>query len=479
MAAGRDPSTSGGGGGGTKVGDAFVEIGANTAPLRGGLAESKKQLSAWGTRTTGAANVATRGIARFRTMVGLATFAISGLAARLGIATIIKSFMAQEQAAKRLGAAIAAQGGEVRRLLPGYKAFASAIQRVTRYGDEALMEQMAFAVNMGVTTDQLEDATKAAVGLAAKYQIDLKTSMMLVGRASQGQTQMLTRYGIVLAETLSPQEKFNKLLEIGAGAFRLAEADAKTLAGAQEQMKNALGDSREELGGMYVDLVNLRQVYIDVAKKAFAFNDEMRTMRIGGAFIRFAEEFKAAMKMMWNAIMSPFRVVSNAFGTLFANIVDNARIAGLNMWRALFEPLKGGQDFVWHSFSEGFDQAFDDILKRDQEILDEMNANIERRTQAAEDSSAAIVDAEDEVTKAKQRSMGVFQSFGDIVREAQKYTVKIAAGAAGAAGGKPLSRDEANAVIRVEQDKEATDLLRSMDDFLKKIEGKLPSPVFS
>jgi hypothetical protein len=107
---------------------------------------------------------------------------------------------------------------------------------------------MTYAKNLGVQTSQLEAAAKAAVGLAAKYRLDLNSAMQLVGRASQGQTQMLTRYGIILEETLSPQEKFNALLKIGADSFSLAEAQAKTASGEIAQMNNAVGDYGEVLG---------------------------------------------------------------------------------------------------------------------------------------------------------------------------------------------------------------------------------------
>jgi hypothetical protein len=107
---------------------------------------------------------------------------------------------------------------------------------------------MAYATNLGVTRDRLKEATKAAIGLAAKYKLDLQTAFMLIGRASKGQTQMLTRYGIVLGDTLTEQEKFNEILRLGAEAFGLATAEANTLQGSAEQLKNAWGDLKEAIG---------------------------------------------------------------------------------------------------------------------------------------------------------------------------------------------------------------------------------------
>ena len=165
-----------------------------------------------------------------------------------GMRSMVAAFIAQENAERSL---IAATGASIE----SYKKFAAGIQKLTIYGDEQILSQMAYAKNLGVATDQLEDATTAAVGLAAKYRLDLATSMMLVGRASQGQTQMLTRYGIVLDQSLSAQEKFNAVLKIGAASFSLATEETKTLSGWWTQFKNNAGDMGEVVVGTTVDIV--------------------------------------------------------------------------------------------------------------------------------------------------------------------------------------------------------------------------------
>jgi len=171
-------------------------------------------------------------------------------AVKRGLGYITQAAKEQEKVERLLAAATKVN-------ITQYKNYAAELQRMTIYGDEQILSQMAYAKNLGVTNDKLEDATKAAIGLAAKFRLDLATSMMLVGRASQGQTQMLTRYGIVLSETLSSEEKFNALLKIGADSFRLAEEEARTAAGTWDQFKNAIGDVAENLGGPFVDYLTI------------------------------------------------------------------------------------------------------------------------------------------------------------------------------------------------------------------------------
>ena len=157
-----------------------------------------------------------------------------------GIRGAISAGLEQEKVERQLMAAI---GGNISAM----KKYAAEMQAQTIYGDELILSQMAYGKNLGITTEQLEAATTAAIGLAAKYRLELNSAMMLVGRAALGQTQMLTRYGIVLDETLGPQEKFNALLKIGADNFHLAQAETKSTAGAMAQFRNNVGDLGEEI----------------------------------------------------------------------------------------------------------------------------------------------------------------------------------------------------------------------------------------
>lgn len=166
----------------------------------------------------------------------------------VGLRRVTAAAITQQKAEADLAAALRLTSTAWQQQQQELTQYAAQLQRVTVYGDEQIIAQIAYAKNLGVATGQLKEAAKAAIGLAAKYSIDLKSAMMLVGRASQGQTSMLTRYGIVLDKTLSPQDQFNQLLTIGADAFQLARAQAETAEGALKQFKNAVGDLAEEIG---------------------------------------------------------------------------------------------------------------------------------------------------------------------------------------------------------------------------------------
>ena len=163
----------------------------------------------------------------------------------------IRLFMTQQAAVEGLNTALKVQGAAYHTLTPELMAFNAEIQNQTVYGDEQIAMIQAQGLNMGITADKIKDATKAAIGLAAAYNMQLRSAMMLIARASQGQTQMLSRYGIVLGENLTPQEKYAKLLELGASKIEIAKEKTKTLQGALQQMNNAVNDAKESVGGVF------------------------------------------------------------------------------------------------------------------------------------------------------------------------------------------------------------------------------------
>jgi len=177
--------------------------------------------------------------------VKVAKWAALAIAGSLAFAS--RAAMRQEDAIFGLVAALKVAGEYTPQVTKRLTDFASAMQKITIFGDEATIEQMAYASALGVSADKMEEAMKAAMGLAVITK-SLETATMLVARAAGGQTSMLTRYGIMLDETLSPQEKFNALLKKGAELFDLATAKAETTSGALKQMWNAIGDVAEVIG---------------------------------------------------------------------------------------------------------------------------------------------------------------------------------------------------------------------------------------
>lgn len=391
-----------------KIGDAFVEIGVNANKFKTDLAVSQKSFSAFGARTTASAGFATHAVAKLRTAIGLLRFAMVGLVAVLGLKTFVKAFIEQERAVRKVEAALADTGGNVGAMSARLQNFAAAIQDVTTFGDELVLQQIAFAKNLGVSEDQLEGATKAAIGLSAAFEIDLKTAMNLIGRASKGQTQLLTRYGIVLSKTGTDQEKFNELLRLGADKFRLAEEDAKSLAGVQIQLSNRTGDLKEAFGAVVTDLIDLEERMMDLAAAAKIAGDALMDAADEGVFIALGEAVLATGKKISIALAAPFIIIGELMGQIIAQFDDLANL-----------DIKG-------IFGDVLSEINDDLIEIDKTMEDRIK---ERMEDLFVNGRKKLKKFNEEAAKSNK----IFSSFADILKQAQLASLKgPAAGAPGA-----------------------------------------------
>jgi len=168
----------------------------------------------------------------------------------------IRAFGRQQAAERDLAASFEYAGAAAEANVPRIKALASAIQQLTIHGDEAVIAAASMGLNLGVGADQIDRVTVAAIGLHKKLSMEggLGSAMKLLARASQGAFELFSKYGIILDENMTDQEKFNYVLGLGADAFALARAEGDTLLGDMEQMSSAWSDFREQIGDSALEI---------------------------------------------------------------------------------------------------------------------------------------------------------------------------------------------------------------------------------
>jgi hypothetical protein len=166
------------------------------------------------------------------------------------VGSSIKAFAEEELAQKKLVQALTQQGNASTKVVTQYKAMASELQSLTRYGDEATLEMAALLVQIGdVGPKQMRVAIEATQDLAAGLGIDLKAAATLVGKAFAGETGTLSRYGIIIDQARYKTEGISVVLEALHDKFGgQAQAQAQTYAGRIEQLGNAWGDFKERIG---------------------------------------------------------------------------------------------------------------------------------------------------------------------------------------------------------------------------------------
>ena len=186
-------------------------------------------------------------------------------AAFAGVVAFVKSSIAafneQEKAVAKLDQVFRQLGETGAQTSLNLQAFASELQKVSNFGDEVTISAIAQIAAFTKNEEQIKALTQASADLAAGQGIDLASAAQLVARSFGTSTNALTRQGIEIEGVAGSTER---LLELTQGVADLyggqALAATNTLAGAQERLANALGDTAENVGQVIVEGTKLEQV---------------------------------------------------------------------------------------------------------------------------------------------------------------------------------------------------------------------------
>ena len=204
--------------------------------------------------------------------VAFAALAAAGMKA-------VQAFAEAEQAQKELNDALKIAGVYSDAYSDRLSKVALELQNLTGVGDETIKNTQTLLVSFGLVGTKLEEATRLTVDFAKAQGVDLKAAALVVGKAFAGETGALSRYGIVIDESIPKTERFNEVLRQLQSRFggRAAGA-ADTLTGQINIFKEALGDMAEAIGGAIVASLTTLGGGITKVKAIF---DEVTTFLAG------------------------------------------------------------------------------------------------------------------------------------------------------------------------------------------------------
>ena len=172
--------------------------------------------------------------------VAAAYFGTQGLINAASAAT--EAFARQEQAEKSLEFAL---GSNTQALLNQ----ASALQKVTTFGDEAIIEQQAFLASLKFSEDQIKSIIPVALDLAEATGISLESAVRNTSKTFSGLAGELGELVPQLRDLTQEEMKAGKAVEVMADLFQgQAQAGAKTFGGQLQQLSNTMGDLAEVIG---------------------------------------------------------------------------------------------------------------------------------------------------------------------------------------------------------------------------------------
>ena len=184
--------------------------------------------------------------------VGIATTAYFGARGLIsGLSTVITLAGEQEQAEKKLSFAL---GRTSKALLDQ----ATALQKTTRFGDEATIAQMGFLASIGFTEEKIKEVIPVAMDLAEATGMSLESAVRNTAKTFSGMAGELGELVPQIRELSAEQMKAGDAVKVMGELFEgQASAQAETLTGKLEQTKNAIGDAGESLGELLAPTVIL------------------------------------------------------------------------------------------------------------------------------------------------------------------------------------------------------------------------------
>lgn len=211
-----------------------------------------------GDNSLGILSQATSGVSTgFKSLVGGVTIANLASTAIIGVANEIKSFIVgsvnaaveQENAINRLNQALKASGDFSSASSQDLLSFATNLQKVSVFGDEVVVGQLAVAKSFGASNEQAKQLVEAAANLSATFGGSLESNVEKLGKTFSGEAGRLAQYIPAIKELTAEQLKSGDAFEIVNSKFAGAAAnELNTYSGQVTSLSNAYSDLQEELG---------------------------------------------------------------------------------------------------------------------------------------------------------------------------------------------------------------------------------------
>jgi len=182
--------------------------------------------------------------------VAIATGAYFGARGLIsGLSTVVNLSAEQELAEKKLSTAL---GKTSKSLLEQ----ASALQKVTTFGDEAIISQQAFLASLGFTEDKIKEIIPVALDLSSATGMALDSAVRNLAKTFSGLQGELGETVLELKTLTQEELKAGDALKVISDLMGgSAQENTETLAGKLGQTTNAVLDAGESIGELLAPTV--------------------------------------------------------------------------------------------------------------------------------------------------------------------------------------------------------------------------------
>ncbi len=274
------------------------------------------------------------------------------------IKDLTEAYAKQEQAEIRLSAAAINNINLSSKNVAALKEYAAELQKKSIFGDEDIIQQEAMLATMELSEQQIKEVMRAAVDLASTGMMSLESATKNLSKTFSGQKGELGELIPGLRNLTAEQLKAGEAVEYIKKQYSgMAEAVASGVSGQQQQIKNQIGDIKEQLASSVTPVIStlLQKIkpVLDNVSKWLADNQN----QIVSFFVNFPEiagaAFRAAKKILEQVFSIDFiETLGSATWKVFLINAKNSLLSAFQFIKAigttLWEPLTVG--FEWAAF---------------------------------------------------------------------------------------------------------------------------------
>lgn len=383
-----------------------------------------------------------------------------------GIKDITKEASEADQNVRNLATAFALTGEFSDDAVSSFEAFAAQIQKTTTLTDDAVLKAAALAKTFGLTNEQAQKVTKAAVDLSAATGKDLNASVEALSATYNGNIGKLGKASAAVKTLTDDQLKNGAAVDLLSKKFEgFAEQSAKSFEGSLIKAGNQFGEIFEGLG----KIITQNPVVIallDKMAEAFAFvaevvdqNKESLTTLLSQALKSLVAALPGVIRSLGTFVEVTGEVI-NVVGFLakgliavvaglteftkpirdLQNIIGNALLGSFSKFIAgileiakvvpgVSSALKGmgiNLDDITNTVQEFADGRIDDALKLDTSVSDSYQKFADKSSQAIFDF---IDGSQDSIKKFSKKVKDGAESFADFTTQSTKGLLELDEGA--------------------------------------------------
>jgi hypothetical protein len=378
-------------------------------------------------------------------------------------ATLAKSISAanaQADAVERLNKSLQASNDFSQQASEDLQNYAAELQKVTEFGDELIINNLALAKSFGATNEQAKKIAETATGLSKEFGISLESATRNVSKTLGGFAGELGEVIPELKNFTQEQLRSGQAIELLNARFGDSAKNIPTFTFAAKQLSNTFSDLLEEVGKLITEspeiragIVALTGVFDKAIGKVKTFASEFSFIndlliplsKFGDQIITFVVSPLELLGNVFNVAQGGLKTFVAAFVAGFGKLAgiaadfisffspDSGTAAALRTFQETSKEVfnevsadaKASLDQVFDfPFSEKLSQKNEELrvgLQEQAEIIAEQAAN----TQGALDgtANAVVMSAE----KANEGFFGLKVGFGDAGKSIQNQAQQVGA----------------------------------------------------